>query len=78
MSLALRKKVFLCILSAALLIFSFPRFDLGFLAWVAFIPLFFALKNLTRPKAFLLAYLTGVIFWFGNIYWLVHVTLVGL
>ncbi|MDD5653261.1 MAG: hypothetical protein PHT31_03755 [Candidatus Omnitrophica bacterium] len=72
------RKIRLAILSAILLILSFPRFDFGFLAWFAFVPLFFALKDLSRPKAFFLSYLTGIVFWFGNIYWLAHVTLIGL
>jgi len=72
-----RRSIFLCILSAGLLILSFPKFNLEFLAWVGFVPLFFALKNKSKAKAFLLAYLTGLIFWSGIIYWLVHVTLPG-
>jgi len=40
--------------------------------------LFFAIENKSKFKAFLLFYLTGVIFWSGIIYWLVHVTLPGL
>lgn len=71
------KGLILCLLSAALLILSFPKFDLAFLAWVGFIPLFFILENKSKAKAFLFAYLTGVIFWAGIIYWLVHVTLSG-
>jgi len=71
------KDLFFCILSAFLLILSFPDADISFLAWVGFVPLFFAVKNKPRIKAFLLAYLTGLIFWAGTIYWLVHVTLPG-
>ena len=68
----------LCIFSAILLILSFPKFNLWILAWFAFVPLFFALRNKSKFKAFLLSYFTGVIFWLGTIYWLVHVTFVGL
>jgi len=67
----------LCLLAAVLLIFSFPRFNFEILAWFGFVPLFFALKNKPKGKAFLLAYLTGVIFWTGTIYWLAHVTFLG-
>ena len=73
-----RKGIFLCILSAVLLILSFPKFNLEFLAWFGFVPLFLALKNKNKFKAFLFSYLTGVIFWLGTIYWLIHVTLLGL
>ena len=68
----------LCILSAILLILSFPKFNLWILAWFAFVPLFFALRNKSKFKAFLLSYFAGIIFWVGTIYWLVHVTFVGL
>ncbi len=71
------KNLLLCVLSAVLLIFSFPGFNVGLLAWLAFIPLFLALENKSKKKAFFLAYFTGIIFWGGLIYWLVHVTLLG-
>jgi apolipoprotein N-acyltransferase len=73
-----RKEIFLCLLSAILLIISFPKFNLEFLAWVGFVPLFFALRNKSKVKAFLLSFFTGVIFWLGIIYWLVHVTFGGM
>lgn len=44
---------------------------------MGFVPLFFALENKHKGKAFLLAYFTGVIFWAGTIYWLIHVTFPG-
>jgi apolipoprotein N-acyltransferase len=72
------KKIFLCLLSAALLILSFPNFNLWILAWFGFLPFFFALQNISKIKAFLLSYFTGLAFWFGIIYWLIHVTLPGM
>jgi len=57
---------------------SFPGFNLEFTAWFGFVPLFLAVENKSKSRAFLLFYLTGVIFWFGTIYWLTHVTLLGL
>ncbi len=66
-----------CVLSAVLLILSFPKYNLEFLAWFGFVPLFFVLKGKSKGKAFLLSYITGVIFWSGTIYWLIHVTLPG-
>ena len=72
------KKLFLCLLSAALLILSFPNFNLWILAWFGFAPLFFALQNVSKTKAFLLSYFTGLVFWLGIIYWLIHVTLPGM
>lgn len=77
-SLGLGKEIFLCLLSALLLVLSFPNFNIEFLAWFGFIPLFFALRNKSKLEAFFLAYLTGIIFWLGTIYWLIHVTLPGM
>ena len=71
------KAALLSILSAALLILSFPQANFWILAWVGFVPLFFALENKSGGTAFLLSFLTGVVFWSGVIYWLVHVTLLG-
>lgn len=76
--MVVRKEISLCILSAFLLILSFPRFNFEFLAWVGFVPLFLAIRDKPKIKAFLLSYLTGIIFWLGIIYWLVHVTLPGM
>ena len=68
----------LIILSAILLIVSFPGFNIWPLAWVAFIPLFFALENQKPFKAFLISYLAGFLFFLGTVYWLIHVTLPGM
>lgn len=68
----------LAILSAVLLILSFPGFNIWILAWVGLVPLLFAIKDETPLKAFLLSYLTGLLFFFGTIYWLIHVTLLGM
>jgi len=67
-----------CLLSAILLILSFPNFNLWPLAWFAFIPLFFFLQNKNALTRFFSAYLVGVLFFFGTIFWLIHVTLAGM
>ena len=74
----MRKSIFLSFLSGIFLILSFPNFNLWFLAWFGFVPVFFALNNKSRKEAFLLFFITGIIFWSGVIYWLVHVTLPGM
>jgi apolipoprotein N-acyltransferase len=71
------KELLACLSSGILLVLSFPDFNLWILAWLAFVPLFLVIENKTKARAFLLSYLTGVIFWAGTIYWLVHVTLGG-
>jgi apolipoprotein N-acyltransferase len=69
--------LFLSVLSGALLALSFPKFNLEFLAWLALIPLFSALKDSSRLKAFLLSFSCGLIFWVLTLYWLVYVTVPG-
>ncbi len=59
--------------SAILLILSFPNFDLWYLAWFGFVPLFVTVAR--RPKAgsaFLLGWLTGAVFFYGTCYWLTY------
>ena len=65
------------VLSAVLLILAYPTFDLEFLAWIALIPLFFALAGKTAKKRFTIGYLFGVIFFSGILYWLVNVSIPG-
>lgn len=71
------KDLSLCVLSALLLIFSFPDLNIWQFAWFGFVPVFLALKNKSGKSAFFLFFLTGIIFWAGVIYWLAHVTLAG-
>ena len=74
----MRMTIILAMLSGVLLAFSFPGFNLEFLAWFAFVPLFFAVKGKKAAVAFLLFYLCGIVFWLLIIYWLIHVTFFGL
>jgi apolipoprotein N-acyltransferase len=71
-------RVSLGVVSAFLLVLSFPNFNLEFLAWFALIPLLFAISGQKPLRAFLISYLAGVIFFFGTIWWLIHVTLPGM
>ncbi|MCX5680388.1 MAG: apolipoprotein N-acyltransferase, partial [Candidatus Omnitrophica bacterium] len=71
-------QIILGITSSLLLILSFPNFNLSLLAWIAFVPLLFAIENAGPRKAFLLSYLCGALFFLGTIYWLIHVTLPGM
>ena len=71
-------KIFSAAISAVLLIASFPDLNINMLAWVALIPLFFAIDGEKPFKAFLIAYLAGILFFLGTIYWLIHVTLPGM
>ncbi len=63
----------LCVVSALLLVFSFPRMQLSFLAFVAFVPLMFALDGKSYKQAFRLSYFCGWLFFVGIFYWIMLV-----
>ena len=69
--------VALSILSAGLLILAFPKPNLGFLAWFALVPWFFAIRNKRPLEAFLLSYLIGLVFFSGIVYWVNYVSSLG-
>jgi apolipoprotein N-acyltransferase len=67
--------VFFAVCSGVLLFLSFPKYGSGLFAWIAFIPLFFALKNVTKfSQGMLLGFITGVVSYIGIIYWITYVT----
>ena len=68
----------ICLLSAILLALSFSFPKLWILAWVGLVPFFFAIQDKNFKQTFWLSYLTGILFWLGTIYWLIHVSLIGL
>ncbi len=75
----------LSLLSGILLFLSFPNvldpvFPAwsGYLAWVALIPLFFAINKQTFPRALLLGFITGFIFFAGLLYWVLYIKELGL
>ncbi|MFH1995482.1 MAG: apolipoprotein N-acyltransferase [Candidatus Omnitrophota bacterium] len=71
-------KTFLASATAALLALSFPGFNVWVCAWFALIPLFVALEGLSPLRAFVVAYGAGILFYFGTVYWLIHVTMPGM
>jgi len=61
----------LALLSAALLILTFPRFQLTWLAAVALTPLLVAVTREPRPwRRFVLGWAAGAVSWFGVCYWI--------
>lgn len=69
-----RNTAFLAAISGLLLFLSFPRYGSGWLAWIAFIPLFFALKKpVTMTQGLLLGFITGMVSYVGIIYWIAFV-----
>jgi apolipoprotein N-acyltransferase len=68
-----RVEAALAIMSAALLVFSFPDFNLWPLAWVGLVPFFLAVAQRPRSgSSFLLGWIMGALFFYGSCYWLTH------
>ncbi len=61
-----------------MLVLAFSRGNLGCLAWFCLIPLFLELNNKTRIQRWLLFLLFAVLFFLGLLYWIAHVSLIGL
>src|SRR6266850_5677699 len=57
-------------LSGLLLVGSFPKFDVHWLAWVALVPLLLAIERGGPGRAFLLANVTGLAFFVGVFEWI--------
>lgn len=66
------KLLALSILSGIVIVFAFPPFSLGFLAWAALVPLFLVLETRTWKGAFSAGFLAGFAFNLGAVYWVVH------
>ncbi len=62
----------LAVLSAILLTLSFPNFDLWLLAWVALVPLFYAIERERESavKSFFVGWIFGTTFFAGSCWWL--------
>jgi len=67
-----RRSTALAAFSGLLLAAAFPFFNLHFLAWVALIPLFFALKEQNVKNGLWLGGITGVVFFAGTIPWVTN------
>lgn len=73
----MNKKYFLAILSGLLLAFSFPTAfggvklpNLGFLAWISMVPLFYLLRTETRRNSFIYSFVTAVVAYGVSFYWI--------
>jgi apolipoprotein N-acyltransferase len=61
----------LALLSAALLVLTFPRFSIVWFAPVALTPMLIALARESRPRRrFLMGWTAGILYWFGVCYWI--------
>lgn len=66
-----KRDIFLSLLSGLLLVLSFPNFDLEFLAWIALVPLFWAVAGKGPGHSFKLGFLTGLVAFLGILYWII-------
>lgn len=62
----------LAVAASILLILAFPDWDLWFLAWVALVPLLFAIEREkeSTARSFILGWIFGTLFFFGTCWWL--------
>jgi apolipoprotein N-acyltransferase len=65
------------VLSAVLLNFSFPDFDIEPLAWFALAPLIFSLRGADKKRAFFYGLLFGVVFFGLGMSWMTNVSVPG-
>ncbi len=66
-----RSQLILCIVGAGLLTLSFPKADQGWLAWLALVPLFLAIRQAHPKNALMLGFLFGMVHNLGLVYWTV-------
>jgi apolipoprotein N-acyltransferase len=65
---------FLAAVSGVLLFLSFPKYGSGFIAWIALIPLFWAIKDtISIRQGLLLGFITGLVCHIGLLYWITYV-----
>jgi apolipoprotein N-acyltransferase len=57
--------------AACLAVLAFPNFNLSLLAWVALVPLIFAIEHKTPRQAFFYGWLSGTLAYCGILFWLV-------
>lgn len=61
------------ILTGILLFLSFPKYGSPLTAWIALLPLFYALTGATTREAFKYGFIAGFTGYIGAIYWIVYV-----
>ena len=67
--LAYPYRVVMAALSGFILTLSYPKFNLSYLAWVALVPFFIAIRGVSLRKAFLLGFIMGNAFFVSLVYW---------
>jgi apolipoprotein N-acyltransferase len=65
-------------ISALLLTVIQAPTDWSFLAWVAYVPFAVACSPRVRPRTLALAaFVVGYLYWLGNLYWILPITIIG-
>jgi len=62
----------LALVSAILLTMAYPKIDLGWLAWVALVPLVLAIRQVRPKSGFILGFSFGMVHQVCLVYWTVH------
>ncbi len=60
--------------SGVLLALAFPPFGRAELAWFALVPMLVAIQRVRGPSAFGYGFLTGMVFWLINLFWLLRLS----
>jgi len=68
-----KRNLVFSLISGLLIFLSFPKANLGFLAWIALVPLLYTLKDVDIPGAFRAGFITGLVYNTGLLYWIVFV-----
>lgn len=68
-----RNQYTLALASAVLMALAFPKADQGWLAWIALVPLFLALRKVSEMKVgMFIGFVFGMAYHLGVVYWTVH------
>jgi apolipoprotein N-acyltransferase len=65
-----KNRWFLAFISGSLLFLSFPKYGVGSVAWMALVPLLFALRKGSVKSALATGFFAGLVFNVGLIYWI--------
>jgi apolipoprotein N-acyltransferase len=68
-----RKNILLAVLSGLLLTGAFPKIGINWLAWIALVPLLYALKGLSPGGGLRIGFIAGLVHFLSLLYWLVPV-----